>query len=122
MGRGATRDNKCLLVAGAGALLIEKLRGEHGPVGSGGVSHTGILKKRAADRGSSEGESPEAGVRQTSGNSRGAQGPRRGLCRDSHVREASEEQGHLPPTAHSSHQEPPAFPESQAVFHFPPLL
>lgn len=78
VGSGATRDNKCLLVVGA--LLMEKLRGEHGLVGTGGVSHTGILGKRAADRGSSEGQSPEAGVRQTSGNSRGAQGPSKGCA------------------------------------------
>lgn len=50
---------------GWAAVLMEKLRWEPGPAGSGGVSHTGILGKRAADRGSSESESPEAGVRQT---------------------------------------------------------
>ena len=46
-------------------MLMEKLRWEPGLAGSRGVSHIGILGKRAADRSSNESKSPEAGVRQT---------------------------------------------------------
>lgn len=45
-----------------------------------GSYHTGILGKRAADRGSSENKGPEAAVRQTVRNSRAARGPGEGCA------------------------------------------